>query len=441
MCAGWKASKACAPSQRSRSSSTTSISGRATIRRSPWTPCSTTSTSAFPSSSCSRGSCSTARMRGDDPPHRMAKPRRYARSRALRILPAYWLALTVVLVFRAPEALPATIPALVVIWWLLFRSWRRGYDSDRFRVRLAKAVASVFVLLVLLLAVVSARGITLRRVVAPHEGLPLPPHQFRRRIADRALVDPVHRGQLLSRPAADRRGPSRVCENGATASTRALAPRRPLAAFIPIGIMWQAVASDEARAWNVLPGYLDQFAVGMLLAVAYEFARGRRLGHVGSARPDRGGRRIVRRSGGGRARRPGCRSLAERRRRVGASTVRSWRPASRWSSPRCSSAATARCSPALVWRPVAWAGLVSYGIFLWHDPLLWSWCDHDVVGGGVPYGVSVLLVVAATAVAAGLSWVLVERRALALKEARTHGRHPAEERRPVADAAPAVAST
>lgn len=82
----------------------------------------------------------------------------------------------------------------------------------------------------------------------------------------------------------------------------------------------------------------------------------------------------------------------------------------------------------LEWRPLALAGLVSYSAFLWHEPLLrrldmWN-LTLDGPGGFV---VNVLLTVALTGVASALTWRFVEEPALRLK-APAHDGGPAGRR-------------
>ena len=77
---------------------------------------------------------------------------------------------------------------------------------------------------------------------------------------------------------------------------------------------------------------------------------------------------------------------------------------------------------------IAWLGLVSYGVFLWHQPILGKvsaaithWFHLDPAGG---LGLALLVVIGGTAsVALGAaSYYVVERPFLALKDARFHRR-------------------
>jgi peptidoglycan/LPS O-acetylase OafA/YrhL len=93
----------------------------------------------------------------------------------------------------------------------------------------------------------------------------------------------------------------------------------------------------------------------------------------------------------------------------------------------------------LAWPPLAWLGLISYGIYLWHATMLellarWGWTDVHVVH---PYVDWLVGGIAATVVVAALSYYVVERPALSLK--RLVGRRdPSPPGEALAEPAPAV---
>ena len=69
-------------------------------------------------------------------------------------------------------------------------------------------------------------------------------------------------------------------------------------------------------------------------------------------------------------------------------------------------------SPLLRFRPLRLLGRVSYGAYLWHLPIF---VIVKREGAGLPAFVKVAIALLATAVATQLSWLLVERRCLAIK--------------------------
>lgn len=74
----------------------------------------------------------------------------------------------------------------------------------------------------------------------------------------------------------------------------------------------------------------------------------------------------------------------------------------------------------LRWRPLAWLGLISYGIFLWHDRLIYVLADHGALKliPGMPV-VSMMITTLAVAIPLGAaSWYCVARPGLRLKRSR-----------------------
>jgi peptidoglycan/LPS O-acetylase OafA/YrhL len=93
------------------------------------------------------------------------------------------------------------------------------------------------------------------------------------------------------------------------------------------------------------------------------------------------------------------------------------------------SAPETRLVRALTWRPIYAAGLASYSVFLWHDPFVRALRDWGVTSSGrTGFAVNVLLVAALTAVLSTLTYLFVEKPALARKRSwqRTGTAKPAE---------------
>ncbi len=74
----------------------------------------------------------------------------------------------------------------------------------------------------------------------------------------------------------------------------------------------------------------------------------------------------------------------------------------------------------MTWRPLAWLGLISYGVFLWHDPLVYKLDEFGALDliPTMPV-LSIWLATVAVAIPLGAaSWYLVERPALRFKRGR-----------------------
>jgi peptidoglycan/LPS O-acetylase OafA/YrhL len=70
-------------------------------------------------------------------------------------------------------------------------------------------------------------------------------------------------------------------------------------------------------------------------------------------------------------------------------------------------------------RPLVWVGLVSYSLFLWHEPVIYFLADNGfTVSGSTGFLVNLLVVAAVTLVLSSLTYLLVEKPALMLKRRR-----------------------
>jgi peptidoglycan/LPS O-acetylase OafA/YrhL len=327
--------------------------------------------------------------------------RRYGRSRFLRIAPAYVLALTVAILLNEPSL---TAPALSVIAMLL---WLRALYMGR---------ALGVPILVALFA-----GVTW--VAAPHplhalyEGLtnyllvflPFGPDG---NAGPHGVIGPawslcIEIGFYAALPLLALLI-SRIAHRGQTPGSRARSSVAFIALMLAVGVLYALFTGSGRPLPDWLPAYLQLFAVGMLLAIAAELwpvvriqssrvllAGGlaaavvaQAVFQVGPEAPHSNGASI-----GYPLVMAGAFAL------ILASVVLCER--------------TTLLGRLLSTRPLVALGTVSYGIFLWHFPLihvlrrtpLWSSESANIV-----------LVLACTLAAATLSWLLVERRALALKD-------------------------
>ena len=181
-----------------------------------------------------------------------------------------------------------------------------------------------------------------------------------------------------------------------------------VASLFPIGVVWNQIAHDNG--WNIiltkmLPPFLPYFACGMLLALWSERRRSLGLGALGrwvSVALVLGGFVVVagdaywHETGGPRAANAPLAVFADIPAAAGFALV------------VC--AAVAGSGWSVRWmrvRPLAWVGLVSYGVYMWHLPILLFMRRMDVWPSEFP--ARGLLLLAATLPVAALSWYVVER--------------------------------
>jgi peptidoglycan/LPS O-acetylase OafA/YrhL len=185
-----------------------------------------------------------------------------------------------------------------------------------------------------------------------------------------------------------------------------------VAALIPLGLVWNSLVHEQT--WNILaskalPAYLPYFAFGMLLALWSEWRAERgspQLTPRATAALVAGGIAIVVANGywhataAPRAVNPWLAVLADVPAGLGFALI--------------VGAAVVGRGPAIRWmsvRPLAWAGLVSYGVYLWHVPLILFARRIDVFPSA--YLPRLMLVLPAILLVAAASWYLVERPLIA----------------------------
>src|SRR3954471_13289583 len=212
-------------------------------------------------------------------------------------------------------------------------------------------------------------------------------------------------------------------------------------ALIPLGLAWDALVHEHT--WNILaskalPAYLPYFAFGMLLALWSEARRERAaaaLGARASALLVVGGFLVVAADAYWHA------TAAPR-------AVNSWLaigadiPAG-LGFALVVAAVVAGGGAATRWmsvRPLAWVGLVSYGVYMWHVPILLFSRSIGVFPDS--YLVRVVLLLIPVLLVAAASWYLVERPAIAWaarprgRERRARGAEPTRQAQVEAHAAP-----
>ena len=281
----------------------------------------------------------------------------YALRRALRILPAYWVALVLIVLLLGREG---------VFEWpgvLVYLGLAQAYDPTRFTGGIGQAW-------------------TLTVEVAFYAALPL------LALAARRLRGPALRGEWLL-----------------------------IGTLVAVSVVWRAVVlatvdpADPAYfpLLVALPAQLDVFAGGMALAVlsaAGREWRGAAAGWLVAAaayaalvllRPDGLGARIV---------------VEHELQAIVALGLLA--PAV------CGAGGPVR--GLLAWRPLAWVGLVSYGIYLWHLDVLRELAEHDL-----PVPVLAACGLALSIGFGAASWYGLERHAVRLGR-RAAGAPPGEPR-------------
>jgi peptidoglycan/LPS O-acetylase OafA/YrhL len=210
-------------------------------------------------------------------------------------------------------------------------------------------------------------------------------------------------------------------------------------ALVPIGIGWNMLV--RAEGWNIiaskaLPALLPYFGAGMLLALWAEVRRRRgapTLSSLATLALVAGGFAIVGLDAWWHA-------TAEPR-VVNAPLVWFADVPAALGFALVVAAAVAGRGPAVRWmavRPLAWIGLVSYGVYIWHVPLLLFMHRIGVAPDG--FFLTLPLLLAPTLLVSAASWYLVERPLIAwagrprAREADRERGPRAAERRPPAEA-------
>jgi peptidoglycan/LPS O-acetylase OafA/YrhL len=183
-------------------------------------------------------------------------------------------------------------------------------------------------------------------------------------------------------------------------------------ALIPLGVVWNQLAHDNG--WNIiatkaLPAYLPYFAFGMLVALWAEWRRERGATSLGQAVTAAlvlagfatvAGDAYWHATAAPRVVNAPLAVLADIPAGLGfalvvAAAVAGRGVATRWMSVR----------------PLAWVGLVSYGVYMWHLPLLLFARRIDVYPDA--YVPRLLMLLGPVLLVAAASWYLVERPLIA----------------------------
>jgi peptidoglycan/LPS O-acetylase OafA/YrhL len=346
--------------------------------------------------------------------------RRYGRSRVLRIAPAYLLALTVAIVATETWLTPAALAAFAIFLWV------RALISRT--MLLVPAVASVLAGIAFLGAHDPGRiawtGMSNYALLFQ----PLGPY---------GVIGPawslcIEISFYLALPLIAL-GLHRVARRARTPRARLGRVSAALLVALPSGAIYLSFAGEGRSLPVWLPGYIDQFAIGMLLAVAVEYW---------SVVPASASRIFL-------AVAVGIGALAVPLYGVGPLSDKGngssvlYAPVMAIAFAFVIASLVMAPAPTLLGRAlrtrvVLGLGVISYGVFLWHFPVMDA---LQMTPLWTSEATNFALVVTLTVALAIASWRLVERRALALKDAPL--RRQRVKREPAAapaDGSPAVSS-
>ncbi|MEX0993275.1 MAG: acyltransferase [Solirubrobacterales bacterium] len=179
-----------------------------------------------------------------------------------------------------------------------------------------------------------------------------------------------------------------------------------IGALVAIGLAWNMLTHlNDWRtvATHVLPTFLPYFALGMLVAVIESRCAWRPAARASATLALLGAGAIVAN---------GYWHATDRSQGLLIETLRDMPAALGMTALLVAAALGTRTGMAwLSDRPLVWIGTVSYGLFLWHVPLIVWLNGHGALPGGVVAGVAIVLPVALAVGAA--SWYALERPLIA----------------------------
>lgn len=327
--------------------------------------------------------------------------RRYGRSRLLRIAPAYLLALTVAIFLTRGAMIAAALTAIALALWA--RALLRGTTL---------LVPAIFALPAVIAWVATPdQAFVLWAGLTNYLLVFLPLGSFSS-LGPYGVIGPAwslcveiafYAGLPLLAIGIDR-----VARRGTSLQSRARRVAALTALLLPAGIAYLSFAGYRDPLPDWLPGYIQLFAIGMLFAIGAE------VWPVVSARSSM----LLLAAGIGvaLAAQPLYALGPEAAHGNGSSVGYAPVMAAAFALVLASVVLAERTNAVgrlLATRPLVAVGVISYGVFLWHYPLIKVLRTTPLWTSELPNTVLVLVL---TLAAATGSWYLVERRALALKD-------------------------